>query len=108
MDERIDNGWDTFCSRTASAHLLRIAADLWEQAGAKFATGETVIHAEHRARALIERSKIGVEDEATFADVLESIARLDADATVAAVQLVKERARPLRGQLNLFTEIGGA
>lgn len=117
-EERIDNGWDTFCSRAAGAQLLRLAVDLWERAGARFPSlagvkaepAEVRALLERRAHALMMVVNAGELNEAAFAEALSRVGGLDAEAITAAVQLVKERARPLRGQLDLFaklTQAGG-
>lgn len=113
MDERIDNGWDGHCARAGEAHLLRLAADAWEQAGDKYpsaaATKDEIAEVRHRleqrAHALIARAEVGSLDEQGFAEALGKLTDLDAEAIERAVQLVKDRARPLRGQLGLFDKI---
>jgi hypothetical protein len=94
----IDDGWDGYCDRAAGGFLLRLAASLWEAAGAK---GSEPIRAdlERRARRAGEMA-LTVRGERAFRGALAG----EGGDIEAIVSRVKLKAHTLRGQLMLFME----
>lgn len=98
----IGEGWDRYCGRAAGGRLLRIAAFLWEAAGAK--GNEDARHALDITANRLKKLAFTDLTEEAFVEAMESLEGADVEA---AVREVKERGRELRGQLSLFDKAAG-